>query len=365
MFGVKMTDKTKILLTPEDFKPSFAKWSILGVFNPGAVRLPNGKIMMYVRISEEGIKHKDGKIFMCPIVTSKNKYGVEYKKILEEEILKTGRWNEVYLKNGTCILPHISHLRRVILNENGFDIEKIEQKPIFAGMPKESDYGVEDPRISEIDGRYYMTYVGVSTSEGVSTYLAVSDDLKKWNRLGLIFREQNKDVVLFPEKINGEYVALNRPESLFSFSKPGIWISYSKDLIYWGKDSNLMRPRGPETWEADRIGAGCPPIKTSKGWLVIYHGVSEEKDRLFYSVGVVLLDLKNPKKIIARSDPKTPFILPDKKFEKEGYINNIIFPTVAIPTLDGKSLLIYSGGADRIVSVRKISFKEIFKHLRV
>ena len=360
-----MKHKAKLLLSPKNLKPSFKNWKILGVLNPGAVRIPNGKIIMYARIAEEGIKHKHGKELMCPVMASKDDYKEEYKVISEKNVLKTGKWNEIYLKDGTCILPHISHFRKITIKENGYGIEKIEHRPAFTGIPNESDYGVEDPRITQIDDKYYMTYVGVSIKEGVSTFLAESDDLINWNRLGLIFREQNKDVVLFPEKINGEYVALNRPETLFHFSKPGIWVSYSKDLIYWGKDKNIMRPRGSNSWEVDRIGAGCPPIKTEKGWLVIYHGMSEEGDKRYYSGGVVLLDLKNPEKILARSPLDKPLIIPEEKFEKEGYLANVVFPTAAIPTKDKKSLLIYSGGADSVISVRKISFKEIFRHLNL
>ncbi|MEM3122437.1 MAG: hypothetical protein QXH60_03290, partial [Candidatus Pacearchaeota archaeon] len=337
-----MSQKSKVLLSPDNLRPSFKDWKILGVLNPGAIRDKNGKIIMYVRVAESGIQYKKGKTLMCPFITSKYQYKVKYKTIMEQDVLKTGKWNEIYLRDGTCILPHISHFRKITIKEDGYNIDKIEHEPVFSGVPDESDYGVEDPRITQIEEKYYMTYVGVSVKEGVSTYLAVSDDLKKWKRLGLIFREQNKDVVLFPEKINGEYVALNRPESLFNFTKPGIWISYSRDLIYWGKDKNLMRPRGPGTWEADRIGGGCPPIKTKKGWLIIYHGMREEGEKRFYSAGAALLDLKNPEIVLARSSPNKPLISPSEKFEKEGYLANVVFPTSAIPTKDKKSLIIYA-----------------------
>ncbi len=360
-----MKNNAKVLLSPDKLKPSFKDWKILGVLNPGAVRIKNGKIIMYARIAEEGMKRKNGKELFCPVMSSKEEYMAEYKMIPEKNILRTGKWNEIYLKDGTCILPHISHFGKITIKENGFDIEKIEHKPAFTGIPNESEYGVEDPRITYLDGKYYMTYVGISIKEGVSTYLAESEDLINWKRLGLIFREQNKDVVLFPEKIKGEYVALNRPESLFHFSKPGIWISYSKDLIYWGKDKNLMRSRGPKTWESDRIGAGAPPIKTEKGWLILYHGMREDGNKRYYSAGVALLDLKNPEKVLARSPSDKPFIFPDKEFEKEGYISNVVFPTAAILTKDKKDLLIYSGGADSVISVRKISMNEIFKHLGI
>jgi beta-1,2-mannobiose phosphorylase / 1,2-beta-oligomannan phosphorylase len=361
--GMEIEDR--LLLRPEDFEPSFKGWKIEGVLNPGAERMKDGRIILYVRVAESALGHKaDKKNYFCPIMSSKKEYRMQYLKIRKKDVIKKGKWGEMYLRDGTCRLPHISHFKRVILSRDGFGIEKIEQKPAFTGIPGEGEYGVEDPRIVRIGKKYYMTYVGVSSNEGVSSYLAESKDLIKWKRLGLIFREQNKDVALFPEKVRGHYVAFNRPESLFEFGKPSIWISYSKDLIFWGKDKNLMRPR-EGSWEEERLGAGAPPIKTKKGWLAIYHGVQGKDNERTYSAGAVLLDKKNPEKILARSPKNKPLIRPNKKYEQTGYLNNVVFPTDAVLTEDGKELLIYSGGADSIVSVRKIALKDIWKHLRV
>ena len=190
-----------------------------------------------------------------------------------------------------------------------------------------------------------MTYVGVSDSEGVSTYLAVSTDLKKWKRLGLIFREQNKDAVLFPEKIKGEYVAFNRPESLFTMSNPSIWISYSKDLIYWGKGKNLMRTR-VGGWDEARMGAGSVPIKTKEGWLCIYHGVFETMDGAVYRLGVALHDLGNPAKIIGIADEWV--LAPEDPWEITGYVHNVVFTCGAVEDDDG-DVKIYWGGADTVM----------------
>jgi beta-1,2-mannobiose phosphorylase / 1,2-beta-oligomannan phosphorylase len=360
-----MKTETELILKPENFKPSFKEWEITGVLNPAAVRLPNKKIMMYVRIAEAAPMHKHGSLRVYRIVSSEDKYKTYYKELKESEIAERGKWGEVYIKDGTCVLPNISHFRKVLINEDGFTIESIEQKPSFSGMPGESDYGVEDPRFTKIDNRYYMTYVGISITQGVSTYLASSYDLEKWDRDGIIFREQNKDVVLFPSKIKGYYVAFNRPESLFTFSKPGIWISYSKDLTFWGKDKILIRPRGKGSWESERVGSGSPPIKTKKGWLFIYHGVKGDGDKMTYSAGAILLDLNNPERIIARSPPKKPLFEPSEEFEKNGYLSNVVFPTAAIPSLDEKSLLVYYGAADKCIAVKKIPFQSIFNHLGV
>jgi predicted GH43/DUF377 family glycosyl hydrolase len=349
----------KVILKPEDITPSFKDWKVMGVLNPAAVRIKD-KIVLFARVAESGVR-MHGKAMHCPVIISKKEYRIGYQKIDRPQITKKGT-NLIYLKEGVCRLQHISHFRKIILNKDGFNIEDIADKPIFTGKTNDGDYGVEDPRIVKIGNKYIMTYVSVSENEGVSTSLAVSTDLKKWDRKGIIFRETNKDVAIFPEKIKGKYVALHRPQGFYIFSKPSIWISYSPDLIYWGKEKSIIQPR-PNSWETEKIGAGPPPIKTKKGWLLIYHGVKKVKDKKIYSAGAVLLDLKNPEKIIARSPADKPLITPSKSYEKKGLVSNVIFPTGAVPSLDKKDLLIYSGGADSVISVRKISFKEIFKSM--
>ena len=150
---------------------------------------------------------------------------------------------------------------------------------------------------------------------------------------------------------------------MFDFSKPGIWISFSKDLIYWGRDRHLIRPR-KDSWESERVGAGSVPLKTKKGWLLIYHGVQRKDETNIYSAGGILLDLKNPEKIIARSTPKKPLFKPNQKYEKNGFISNVVFPTGAIMDLNNKDLLIFSGGSDTVISVRKIKLQDIFDNLK-
>jgi len=359
-----MEIKDKLLLTPQHFRPTFTEWIIEGVLNPAAIRMLNGKIMLMVRVAESSRRHRKEGSVICPVMASEDESQIYYDEFGEKDIIRRGRHGEIFIKDGSCRLDHISHFKRVILDESGFNVEEIIDKPAFVGIPNDGDYGVEDPRITKIGENYYMTYVGVSMNEGISTYLAVSKDLIQWERLGLIFREQNKDVVLFPEKINGRYVALNRPESFFHDNKSGIWISFSKDLIYWGKDKNLMRPR-PGSWDDERIGGGTPLIKTKKGWLKIYHGVKGIDENRTYMGGAILLDLENPEKLIARSPTDKALIEPDKDYEKKGYLRNVIFPTGIVPDNDGESVLIYSGGADSIVSVRKIKLNYIFRHLGV
>lgn len=340
-----MENKEKLLLTPNFFKPSFHGRVVEGALNPAAIRLPNKKILLYVRVAESYLNKKS--------------------KISKEKDPNLGA-NIAQFEKGIYRLETISHFRKVILSEDGFTVEKIYQNQEFSGKEKSKNklpFAVEDPRIVKIGKKYLMTYVSVFEKEGICTSLATSKNLKKWKRLGIIFREQNKDAFLFPKKINRKYVALHRPEGFLGLNKPSIWISYSPDLIHWGQEKVIMQPR-ENSWEDKRIGGGAPPIKTKKGWLLIYHGVkNNEKGQVYYSAGAALLDLKDPSKVIARSPKDKPLFLPNKDYEREGFTKNVIFPTGVVPTLDRKNLLVFSGGADSTISVRKISFKEIFSHM--
>jgi len=355
-----MRIKDKLLLTPKNFVPSFRTWKIDGVLNPAAVRMRNKKILLYVRVAES---HADQNGFIrSPVIVSKEEYKTTTQKVRRKDVIER---DDVYIfKDGTCRLPNISHFRKVILGKDGFKVERIGKTPHFVGHPDESEFGVEDPRIVKLGNMYYMAYVGASADEGISVYVAESKNLIRWKRIGMMFMEQNKDATLFPEKIKGKFVALHRPESAISFRRPGIWISYSKDLVYWGKNKSILQPR-ENSWEEVRMGAGAPPIRTSKGWLLIYHGVKKKKRGNVYSAGAALLDLENPQKLIARSPKNKPLIRPTKSYEKKGYINNVVFPTGAVPTLDKESLLIYSGGADKNISVREMNISDILKHMRV
>ncbi|MFH1802497.1 MAG: glycosidase [archaeon] len=358
-----MASDPQLLLSPSDIGPSFPDWEVKGVLNPGGIRAENGKIVLYARVAEApAYRSKD--YVKCPVIVSEKEYETASEKVHKKVIIKLdpNQPNVIFLKDKVCKLTTLSHLRKIVLDESGYKIESLDKLPTFVGRPGTSEYGVEDGRITKIDGTYYMTYVTVSDKDGVSTSLAESKDLTAWKRRGLIFQEQNKDVVLFPEKINGLYVALNRPESAFVFAKSNIWISYSKDLVFWGKESSLLDVR-KGSWETERNGAGPPPIKTKQGWLLIYHGVSQKRGHSHYSAGAVLLDLKNPEKILARTPKRKPLMVPSIKFEKKGFMNNVVFPTAAIPTKNGKELLIYSGGADSIITVRKISLEEIFLNM--
>ncbi|MAH07577.1 hypothetical protein CMI38_05010 [Candidatus Pacearchaeota archaeon] len=350
--------KEGVLVSSEDFEPSTRGFEVVGAFNPGVAELKNGKIVLYVRIAEKPVKIWRENEISAPRFVSNKKFRLKLDKFRRNELRSIHSPYGFHHKDGRVRLVNISHLRRVFLDKSGFSVEKIEQKPAFYGTVDDGELGIEDPCITRMGNKYIMTYVALSRSNGISTSYAVSNDGIKWHKRGIIFRHQNKDVVLFPEKVRGRYVAFNRPEGNLNFSLPHMWISYSRDLEYWGDDETvLLSQRG---WDSIRAGAGAAPIKTKKGWLEFYHGVRKTKHEKQYCVGVALFDLKNPSKLIAKSHE--PFIVPTMKEEKKGFVHDVVFPTGAI--LNKKSILLYSGGADRVVICREIELEEIFKYLK-
>lgn len=213
-------------------------------------------------------------------------------------------------------------------------------------------YGVEDPRITEMDGRYYITYTAYGP-HGPRVGLGYTDDFVNFNRIALVTEVDNKDAVLFPQKIKNEYIMLDRPSG-FGEKSGSIWITYSPDLVYWGK-SRVLLPPGPG-WGSVKLGASTPPIKTEKGWLVLYHGVKRTASGILYRTGAVLLDLHDPSKIIGR----TPHFIfgPNADYERIGDVPNVVFPCALILEPDN-NLKMYYGAADTCIAVAEAGLHEV------
>ncbi len=228
--------------------------------------------------------------------------------------------------------------------------------PATEGVFKEYEaFGVEDPRISYIDGEYLITYSAYS-QHGVRIGLAKTKDFKTVERFSLITEADYRNVVIFPEKFNGLYARLDRPHS--EISPWAIWISYSPDLRYWGDSKLIMNPVKYH-WDEMKIGPGATPIKTSRGWLNIYHGVFPTMAGSVYRLGVALHDLHNPAKIIAVGDEW--ILQPEETYEITGYVPNVVFTCGAIPEPDG-SVKIYWGGADTVMCVGTANIEELVDH---
>jgi len=246
-----------------------------------------------------------------------------------------------HLENGRSILG-------LAESDDGYHFS-VDDKPFMTpsaqGIFKEyEEYGIEDPRITCIDGEYLITYSAYS-KHGVRIGLAKTDNFKTIHRLSLITEADYRNIVIFPEKINGLYLRLDRPHS--KISPWSIWISYSPDLIYWGNSKVIIKPVLYH-WDEMKIGPGAPPIKTAKGWLNIYHGVFQTMDGCVYRLGVALHDLKDPSKVIGVGDKW--ILQPEKSYEITGYVHNIVFTCGAVAEDDG-SVKIYWGGADTVMCV--------------
>lgn len=214
------------------------------------------------------------------------------------------------------------------------------------------EYGVEDVRISQIDDEFFLTYSAYSR-HGVRIGLAKTRDFVTVERISLITQSDLRNVVIFPEKINGKYVRLDRPHS--EISKWSIWISYSPDLVHWGDSKLIIKPETYH-WDEMKIGPGATPIKTDKGWLNIYHGVFETMSGVVYRLGVALHDLEDPSKIIGVSDQW--ILQPEDPWEITGYVPNVVFTCGAVPEQDG-SVKIYWGGADSVMCVGSANINEL------
>ncbi len=242
---------------------------------------------------------------------------------------------------------------------DGFNFT-VHQEPFMTPAEKGKfreyeEYGVEDPRITFIDGEYLITYSAYSR-HGVRIGLAKTQDFKTVQRFSLITEADYRNVVIFPEKFDGLYARLDRPHS--EISPWSIWISYSPDLRYWGESKLIMKPVQYH-WDEMKIGPGAPPIKTDKGWLSIYHGVFPTMDGSVYRLGVALHELNDPSTIIAVGNQW--ILQPEEIYEITGYVHNVVFSCAAIPE-DNGTVKIYWGGADKVMCAGTARLDDLVDH---
>ncbi len=251
------------------------------------------------------------------------------------------------------------------VSTDGVEFER-SANPVFEGAldTEWERLGVEDPRVTVADGRYLITYVAASVypmdhpmppfSFGAPwrprTCLATTIDFRTFDRMGVMLPDSdNKDVVLFPERINGRWAVLHR-------EYPNIWLAYSDDLLHWDSHRVIMEPR-PGMWDCNRIGAGAPPFRTELGWVEIYHGVDDARN---YALGIALLDLDDPTRVIGRSPE--PVLFPEEPYERNGLVPNVCFACGVVER--GDDVLVYYGGADTCVCLATVARDELVSYLR-
>jgi len=343
-----------LLIKPSSLKPSEDNFEIIGVFNPGAIRVKNN-IYLLLRVAERPVEKRKG-FFPSPRAEH-GKIKTEWFKIPE---YGTEDIRCYTMPDKTMRLTFISHLRLARLDSSGFTVLETDEKPALFPAEYYEEFGMEDPRISEIEGIYYITCVACSQSMGVCTTLIKTEDFCNFERMGVIFPAENKDVVLLPEKIKNSYVAYHRPAGEHLLGKLTMQISFSPDLIHWGRHRVLLDTR-KGFWDDYKLGAGPPPVKTEHGWLTIYHGVYRQKGETIgtYCAGAALFDLNDPGKLIGRT--KDPIIIPEEPWEKEGFVPDVIFPAGAVMDEYGKHIILYSGASDTYVTAIKLSLEDIIK----
>lgn len=264
----------------------------------------------------------------------------------------------VLFKNETLLLITIEHL---IGQQNIHLAHKISKDKYYVNpepflrpsnnkkYARHESRGVMDPRVTYIDGTYYITYLALG-DHGYRLGLAKTKDFKTVQRIGIISQPDSKAGVLFPKKFKGSFARLETPHEGSS-----IWITYSNDLIYWGKSELIISPR-TGYWDSDRIGAGPPPIEIDEGWLLIYYGAKETSAGPIYRIGAVILDKANPAKVIGRSN--VSILAPREKYERIGDLPNIIFSIGAI-CKDKTNLHLFYGAADSCICGGSTTIQEV------
>lgn len=351
--------KEKLLLTPGDISPCQKDLKVIGVFNPGAIRCKD-EIILLIRVAQASLREAKHPEIYCLRSFLGDHKDVSFEHF-KTRITERGTIGD----DGFNKLQFVSHLEIVRLSSDGYTVKSIEKHPSLFGVTELDEYGVEDCRITEIEGTFWITYVGVSRKGGICTCLMMTRDFKEFERKGIIFHASNKDAVLFPEKINNKYFALHRPSLQMRTRNYAIMGASSPDLIHWGCHEYVMESsENPDHFDSLRLGAGVPPIKTPEGWLHIYHGVEAHKKGIegpgIYRGGAFMTALDQPLKVIGRC--KEPILEVVHDYEVKGYVGHVVFPTGAVRDKDNPDHLhIYYGCADENIAVATLSVKEIIK----
>jgi predicted GH43/DUF377 family glycosyl hydrolase/glycosyltransferase involved in cell wall biosynthesis len=252
-------------------------------------------------------------------------------------------------------LTQMSHLR-VARSTDGVHFV-VDEAPAVAPSDSLEEYGCEDPRATLIDGVWQITYVSAGRL-GITTSRLTTTDFRSFERHGVMFLPDHKDVVLFPDRVGGRYVALTRPMPQSFGRVLGIWIAYSDDLVHWGGHRPLALPRWG-MWDELRTGAGTVPFRVPEGWLELYHGVDRNTR---YSIGAILLDGDDPSRVVGRS--AGPILAPRLPYERTGLFNDTVFACGHVPLDDrGEQIRVYYGAADACMAAADFRVRDIVDHL--
>lgn len=256
----------------------------------------------------------------------------------------------------------LSHLT-VARSNDGINDWQIDDEPTLLPEPRgypEEVWGIEDPRITWIDQmqQWGICYTAYSKG-GPLVSLALTKDFQTFERLGPVMPPEDKDAALFPVKFGDRWAMLHRPVSRSPLLGAHIWLSYSPDLKHWGEHHEIIQARNGGWWDANKIGLCAPPMESKEGWLILYHGVRTTVSGSIYRLGLALLDLENPAKVIRRTDEW--IFGPKAHYERDGDVDDVVFPCGWIKKDD--KVLIYYGAADSRICLATAGFDEIVDYI--
>ena len=337
------------LLSPDDLKASNPGLEITCLLNPGVFQY-QGKTWLIVRVAERPAQQEHFLSF--PILTATGT--VEIINISKDDPQLKATDARVINYKGADYLTTLSHLR-LVCSDDGIHFYEPDGYPKLVGEGMLQTFGVEDCRVTWLEEKYHLTFTAVSAN-GVGVGLRTTTDWKSFQSHGLMLPPHNKDCAIFEEKINGYYYALHRPSSV-DIGGNYIWLAQSPDGIHWGNHHCIIRTR-ESSWDSARVGAGAAPIKTARGWLEIYHGANSAHQ---YCLGVFLMDLDDPSKVIART--RDPIMVPTAPYELSGFFGNVVFTNGHVSDPDGDTITVYYGASDEYVCGAHFSLREIFSLL--
>jgi len=271
----------------------------------------------------------------------------------------------IKLNNETLLLVRVEDMRgfshlTVAQSADGFTNWQIDPQPTLEAeySSREERWGLEDPRIVWLEEQKQFAITYTSFSEGGPIVsLAITKNFRTFARLGGLLPPEDKDACLMPRRFKGRFALIHRP---IVRGEAHMWISFSPDLKHWGDHRPLIKTRNAY-WDAHRVGLACQPIETSQGWLLFYHGVRATTAGAIYRLGLVLLDLEEPWKVLRRSDE---WVLgPRESYERIGDVGGVIFPTGATVTKETNQLNLYYGAADCAVAVATAKLDECLDYI--
>jgi predicted GH43/DUF377 family glycosyl hydrolase len=275
-------------------------------------------------------------------------------------IFHNGLFHMFYRAQGVDWVSRIGYA----VSSNGICWNRM-RNPVLEPQDSSDARGVEDARITRIDDSFYMTYTAYGykqpseradfthTGGWIMPMIAQSINLIEWRRIApIVTGEDNKDHVLFPKKVNGKFAVFHR-------RRPFVWLAYSEDLIHWPTEwmTQIYGPRDPGSWDGNSVGSNGVPIETEHGWLVINHGYDEKH---IYRLGVILLDLDKPDKVISR--PRDPIFEPKELWELRGDVPNVVF-SCANPVV-GDTVYVFYGGADHVIGLATCALSDLIDYAR-